>query len=145
VPDFIQWNHQMISLLRQLITSLLDTVEVWNHFTRKEIGYFRCESDPPNPLASPLGAIEKSFQELERLHKKLQNLRKELCGENPQRVSCPFYSEFQLEMLPSMRDLRDTVANQHSSMLIFLSKITILPSFSRGLPRTTKFLLLLCS
>jgi hypothetical protein len=78
----------MISLLRQLIADLLDTVEVWNHFKQKEIGYFLSDSDPPNPLDSSLGAIEKSFQELERLHKKLQNLRKELSEENLQRVSC---------------------------------------------------------
>lgn len=87
VRDFILWNHQMISLLRQLMIGLLDTVEVWDQFTEKEIGFFLCQSDPPNALASPLGAIEKSFQEMKRLHNKLQNLRKELREENPQRLN----------------------------------------------------------
>lgn len=78
----------MVKLLRLLISGLFDTIQAWDQFAEKEIGYLRCPNDPRNALASPLDAIEKAFREMKKLHKKLQNLRKELCEENPQGVSC---------------------------------------------------------
>jgi hypothetical protein len=108
----------MISLLLQLIPGLSDTVEVWDQFVEKEIEYFSCQGDPPNALVSPIEAIDKVFREMKLLHKRLEKLRKEIREENLQGVSSLFHPEFQIEMHPSIRYLRDTVTNQHSSMLI---------------------------
>lgn len=81
----------MVKLLRQLISGLSDTVEAWEQFQQNEIGYFGCHSEPPTaspPMKSSVAAVEKTFWKLKDLHGALQNLRKELCEENPQGVSC---------------------------------------------------------
>jgi hypothetical protein len=111
----------MVKLLRQLISGLSDTVDVWDQFSRKEIGYFRCQSDPPtasSPLKSSIAAIENAFWKLKVLRGKLHNLREELCAENPQGVSCLFHYEFEFKMHQSTQYLRDIMTNQYSSMLI---------------------------
>jgi hypothetical protein len=95
----------MVKLLRPLIDSLSDTVEAWDQFQQKEIGYFRCQGDPlsaSSSLNSSIAAVEKAFGKLKTLRGKLQNLRKELCAENPQGVSCLFHNEFEVEMHPSI-------------------------------------------
>jgi hypothetical protein len=94
----------MVKLLRQLISTLSDTVEAWDQFQQKEIGYFVCHSEPPPALAflkSSVAAIEKAFLKLKVLRGTLQNLRKELCEKNPPGVSCLSHAEFEVEMHPS--------------------------------------------
>jgi hypothetical protein len=81
----------MVKLLRQLISRLSDTVDAWDQFQQKEIGYFGCHSEPPaaSPsLKSSVAAVEKPFGKLKVLRGALQDLKKELCEENPQGVSC---------------------------------------------------------
>jgi hypothetical protein len=117
VRDSIRWNNQMVKLLQQLISGLSDTIQVWDHFQQKDIGYFRCQSDPPNSLASSLDTIERAFGKLRMLRTKLQTLKKELCDNAPQGVSCIFHPEFQIETLPSVWYLKDSVTNKPSSLL----------------------------
>ena len=89
----------MVKLLIQLISRLSDTVEAWDEFQGKEIGYFLYGADSPNcsaPLRPLVAAIEKAFSRLRVILWKLGRLRKELCEDNPQGVSqlsCPkFFS-----------------------------------------------------
>ena len=83
----------MVNLLEQLISSLSDTVQAWEEFQRKEIGYFLYGSDSLNcsaPLRPIVDAIDKEFSQLRDNLLKLERLRKELCEANP--VSNPSFS-----------------------------------------------------
>jgi hypothetical protein len=96
---------------------LSDTIQAWDHFQQKDIGYFRCQSDPPNSLASSIDTIERAFGKLRMHRTKLQTLKKELCDDAPQGVSCIFHPEFQIETLPSVWYLKDSVTNKPRSLL----------------------------
>lgn len=88
----------MVKLLRQLISVLSNTVEAWDEFKRKDIRYFRSEGEPPNnspPLKHLVAAVDTAFWNLRVLRGKLQNLKKELCEDNPQGVSRLSYPGFQ--------------------------------------------------
>ena len=88
----------MVKLLRQLISGLSDTVGAWDEFRQKEIGYFLCvDGEPPttsSPLKPSVAAVDKAFSELKVLLRKLQDLRKEMCEDNPQGVRHISYPEF---------------------------------------------------
>jgi hypothetical protein len=79
----------MVNLLRHLIRGLSDTAGAWEKFQRKEIGYFHDSnsSTASPPLEPSVNAVDKAFSELEVLRRKLQDLKKELCEDNPQGVS----------------------------------------------------------
>jgi hypothetical protein len=92
----------MVKLLRQLIRGLSDTVGAWEKFQRKEIGYFLHDgkhSTAPPSLKLSVSAVDKAFSELKELHRKLEELKKELCEDNPQGVSRLLHSEFKYELL----------------------------------------------
>jgi hypothetical protein len=80
----------MVKLLRQLIRGLSGTVRAWDKFQRKEIGYFLYDGESgasSSSLKRSLVAIDKAFSELKDLQGSLQDLKKELCENNPQGVS----------------------------------------------------------
>lgn len=79
------WSRQMVQLLRQLISGLSDTIEVWDQFRGREIGYF-LENDSPS-LKPSMAAIDRIYAELGGLLSKLQRLERELCQDSPQGVS----------------------------------------------------------
>lgn len=108
----------MVKLLRQLIRGLSDIVGAWEKFQRKDIGYFLHDVKPstaPPSLKLSVNAVDKTFSELKELHRKLEELKKELCEDNPQGVSHLFNSEFRCELF---LQLERSEANRNSSMLI---------------------------
>jgi hypothetical protein len=77
----------MVRLLRQLISGLSDTVGTWGEFRRKEIEYFLCDGESPtvsSSLKSSVAAVNKAFSDLKVHLRKLRDLEKELCEDNPQ-------------------------------------------------------------
>jgi len=98
VRDFCTWNTQMVKLLRQLISGLSDTVGAWAEFQRKETGYFLYDGDSPitsSSLKPSVDAVDKAFSGLNGLLRKLQDLRIELCEDNPQGVCHLSYPKFE--------------------------------------------------
>jgi len=96
----------MVRLIRQLISGLSDTVGAWDEFERKEIGYFLYDGESPSTssppsLKSSVAAVDKAFSALKVLLRKLRDLEKELCEDNPQGVSHISSSEFKSELHPS--------------------------------------------
>ena len=90
----------MVKHLRQLISCLSNAVDAWDQFQQKEIRYFDYYS--MSETASPylnysVTTVEKAFRKLKALRGILENLRKELCEENPQGVSFLPYSKFEVE------------------------------------------------
>ena len=79
----------MVILLRQLVKCLSATIRTWEKFQRREIGYFLYEESgaASSSLRPSLFAIDKAFSELNELRGLLQDLKKELCEDNPQGVS----------------------------------------------------------
>ena len=80
----------MVMLLRQLINRLSDTVGAWVKFQRKEIGYFLYDGESSTAascLKSSLDAVDNAFWDLKDLLRKLRDLERELCQDNPQGVS----------------------------------------------------------
>ena len=117
VRDFSIWSSNMVRLLRQLISGLSDTVGAWGEFQRKEIGYFLIDGESPSApsppsLRSSVAAVDKAFSFLKVLLRKLRDLEKQLCEDNPQGVSHLSSSEFKGELHPSAVE-----ANKNSLML----------------------------
>jgi hypothetical protein len=80
----------MVRLLRRLKSRLSDTVDAWDKFQRKEIGYFLLDDSSAtssSPLESSVSAVDDVFLDLKGFLKKLQQLENELCQDNPQGVS----------------------------------------------------------
>ena len=79
----------MVQLLTQLICGLSDTVRVWEEFQRNDIRYFLDGESPTTSshLESSVRAVSKTFSHLNGILQKLQELKKELCKDNPQGVS----------------------------------------------------------
>ena len=80
----------MVKVLRRLKSRLSDTVDAWDKFQRKQIGYFLLDDSFPtssSPLKSSVSAVDDVFLDLKGFLKKLQQLENELCQDNPQGVS----------------------------------------------------------
>ena len=75
----------MMKLLVQLISPLSDTIEAWDEFQRKEVGFFLHDESPS--LRPSIVATSKAFAKLKILLLKLERLKKELNNDNPQSVS----------------------------------------------------------
>jgi hypothetical protein len=78
----------MLKLLRQLISRVSDTIEAWDEFCRKDIGYF-LDDDTPSSLSlkHSIGAVDSGFAKMRCLLSRLQRLQKELSQDSPQGVS----------------------------------------------------------
>ena len=77
----------MVKLLRKLINKLGDTVEAWERFVRKDIGYFLFDDDGVPSTSSFLkfsvNAVDNIFLELKDILRKFKHLEEELCKDNP--------------------------------------------------------------
>lgn len=107
--DFSIWSTHMVRLLRQLIGGLSDTVGAWDEFQRKEIGYFLYDGESPtasSSLKSSVAAVDKAFSALKVLLRKLRDLEKELCEDNPQGVSHLSFSEFKGKLHRSASEMQ---------------------------------------
>jgi hypothetical protein len=103
----------MVKLLRQLIRRLSETISAWDEFENHEIGYFLYDGESPTTSSSlkfSLGAVNKAFSDLKDILRKLRYLERELCKDNPQGVSHPFFSKFK-KKLTILIYLRDMEAN----------------------------------
>jgi hypothetical protein len=107
VREFCEWNRKVVKLLRQLIRVLSNTIEAWDEFKRKKIGYFLYDGESAmfsTSLRPSLMAIDTTFWELKVLQKTLEDLKTELCEDNPQGVSHPADLEFEDELDARLKD-----------------------------------------
>ena len=82
----------MVTLLRSLTGRLGDTVDAWDRFQRKDIGYFLFDEDSPTAssyLKALVNDVDTIFSDLKDILRKLQHLEGELCQDSPQGVSNP--------------------------------------------------------
>jgi hypothetical protein len=80
----------MVKLLRRLISRLGDTLDAWDKFKRKDIGYFLIDNGVPTEsrvLTSSVNEVDNVFLELNSIVKKLRQLEKGLVQDSPQGVS----------------------------------------------------------
>jgi len=80
----------MIKLLRRLISRLRNTVDAWERFARKDIGYFLFDDEVPTEsrvLKSSVNEVDNVFLELTGILKKLEQLERGRCQDSPQGVS----------------------------------------------------------
>jgi hypothetical protein len=87
IREFGEWNREMVKLLRKLITKLEGTVEAWERFVRKDIGYFLFDNDgvpsAPSFLECSVNAVDNIFLDLKDILRKFKHLEEELCKDNP--------------------------------------------------------------
>jgi len=79
-----------VGLLRNLITKLTTTVDAWDRFQRKDIGYFLFDDDSPTSFAFLKGLVndvDTGFSDLSDILKSLEKLESELRQDSPQGVS----------------------------------------------------------
>jgi hypothetical protein len=84
------WNGEMVTLLRKLISKLGDTIDAWDRFQRKDIGYFLFDdelSTTASLLKCSVSEVDNVFLDLKDILRKLRQLEKGLCQDNPQGVS----------------------------------------------------------
>lgn len=82
----------MVTLLRSLTSRLGDTVDAWDRFQRKDIGYFLFDEDSPTAssyLKALVNDVDTIFSDLKDILRKLQHLEGEICQDSPQGVSNP--------------------------------------------------------
>ena len=94
----------MVRLLRQLISSLADIVGAWDKFQRKDLGYFIYDGETSSASSSlkfSVNAVDKAFWDLKDDLRKLHDLERELCKDNPQGVSHLSSSKLEGELHPS--------------------------------------------
>ena len=88
VWEFRVWNSQMVNHLRDLISSLSDTVGAWDEFRQNEIGYFQDDDELSTSLSSlKSSAVGKAISTFNALLPKLKDLEEKLCSGNPHGVS----------------------------------------------------------
>jgi hypothetical protein len=90
VREIGAWNRKMVALLRKLISRLGDTVDAWDRFQRKDIGYFLFDDDAPTKaslLKGSVNDVDNVFLDLKDIFRKLRQLEDELCQDSPQGVS----------------------------------------------------------
>jgi hypothetical protein len=92
VVEIGEWYEEMVALLRQLNGTLSDSVESWDRFLEKDVGYF--QDDEPSPIASTrallresVNAVDRAFSNLKDILRKLRKLEAELCQDSPRGVS----------------------------------------------------------
>ena len=99
----------MVKLLRQLISCLSEAVGAWEKFQRKDIEYFLYDGNSlkaASYLKPSLNAVDKVFWDLKGLLRKLRELERELCQDNPQGVSLLSYYEIEAELYSSTKEMR---------------------------------------
>jgi hypothetical protein len=82
----------MVMLLRSLICRLGDTVDAWEGFQRKDIGYFQFDDDSPTSalfLKDLVNSVETIFSHLRYILRRFHQLENELRQDSPQGVSGP--------------------------------------------------------
>ena len=82
----------MVVLLRDLICRLGATVDAWEEFERKDIGYFQFDDDSPtsDEFLKELGnSVETIFSRLRNILRRFHQLENELRQDSPQGVSNP--------------------------------------------------------
>ena len=85
-----EWNGEMVTLLRKLISKLGDTIDAWDRFQRKDIGYFLFDDGLPTNaslLKCSVNEVDNVFLDLKDILRKFRQLEKGLCQDNPQGVS----------------------------------------------------------
>jgi hypothetical protein len=83
-------NGEMVTLLRKLTNKLGDTIDAWDRFQRKDIGYFLFDDELPTTaflLKCSINAVDNVFLDLRDILRKLRQLEKGLCQDSPQGVS----------------------------------------------------------
>jgi hypothetical protein len=83
-------NSQMVSFLRQLKGRLSETIDAWDRFKRKDLGYFIIQDDSQTSLSalkSSIDVVDDSFLDLKCILKRIKQHEDELCQDNPQGVS----------------------------------------------------------
>jgi hypothetical protein len=82
--------REMVPLLRLLINGLGDTVNAWDRFEHKDIGYFLFDDGLPTNskfLKCSVNAVDDVFLDLKDVLKKLQQMECGLRQDSPQVVS----------------------------------------------------------
>jgi hypothetical protein len=90
VPSFSGWSREMVALLRNLVNRLGNTVDAWDRFQRKYMGYFLFDDENPTAssiLEQSVNAVDTVFLDLKDILKKLRTLEAELLRDSPQGVS----------------------------------------------------------
>jgi hypothetical protein len=83
-------NGEMVTLLRKLISKLGGTIDAWDRFQRKDIGYFLFDdelSTTASLLKCSVNEVDNVFLDLKDILRKLRQLETGLCQDNPQGVS----------------------------------------------------------
>ncbi len=81
---------ETVTLLRRLIGCLWNTVNAWDRFQRKDIGYFLFDDGLPTNssfLKDSVNVVDNIFLDLKDILKKLQQMERDLCQDSPQGVS----------------------------------------------------------
>jgi hypothetical protein len=100
VRKFGAWNRELVMLLRKLISRLGSTVDAWERFREKDIGYFLLDDELPTTaslLECSVNAVDNVFRDLKAILRKLRELKDELCHDSPQGVS-DFYFNPEVEI-----------------------------------------------
>jgi hypothetical protein len=118
--DSLEWNIQMVQLLRKLISSLSDTIGAWDEFRGRELGYFLPDNSPH--LDCSMNVVDKAFRNMNGILSKLQKLEKELCQDSPQGVSTSIL--LLKRRATCVTSLAMVHADKNSSMLILVSGTT---------------------
>ncbi|PMD45421.1 hypothetical protein L207DRAFT_508317 [Hyaloscypha variabilis F] len=87
VRAFSEWSRKMVMLLRSLICRLGDTVDAWEGFQRKDIGYFQFDDDSPTSalfLKDLVNSVETIFSHLRYILRRFHQLENELRQDSPQ-------------------------------------------------------------
>jgi hypothetical protein len=103
VREIGTWNGEMVTLLRKLISKLGDTVEAWDRFQKKDIGYFMFDDGLPTTsslLRFSVNEVDNVFLDLKDILRKLRKLEKGLCQDSPQGVSSLCLLYLQLHRSP---------------------------------------------
>lgn len=80
----------MVTSLRKLIAKLGDTVDAWDKFQKKDIGYFLVDDELPTTaslLKCSVNEVDNVFLDLKDILRKLRLLEKGVCQDSPQGVS----------------------------------------------------------
>ena len=80
----------MVKLLRRLVKKLGDTLDAWERFYEKDIGFFLLDNELPTAdflLRNSVHKVDKNFRNLRDILKNLRQLETALLQDSPQGVS----------------------------------------------------------